>query len=113
MLKEIKDFPGYFVDKEGQVYSNRRSQTGKLKRLKLYKDRYGYLLTQLFYKKQRKCVLVHRLVSKYFIPNPLNKKCVNHKNGIKTDNRVENLEWVSYSENMYHAYAVLNRPKRK
>jgi hypothetical protein len=58
---------------------------------------------------KRKAVKVHRLVSNAFIPNPYNKPEVNHKNGIKTQNDVLNLEWVTRFENQRHSFLELGR----
>ena len=53
---------------------------------------------------------VHRVIAETFLPNPLGLRDVNHKNGIKTDNRVENLEWVSHSDNELHKIYKLKKP---
>lgn len=111
---EIKDFPGYLVSNFGRVKSVGRKVKNKnhlmtIKEIirKQSLDHNGYPVVALCNKTRYKTKIVHRLVALAFIPNPENKPYVNHKNGVQTDNRVDNLEWVTNSENLIHAYRVL------
>ena len=70
---------------------------------------YGYLRCQLSINRVKVKYFVHRLIALAFHENKTKKPCVNHKNGIKTDNRPENLEWVTYSENNFHSYRELGK----
>lgn len=93
---------GYEISNLGNVRSSKWSNAPYI--LSQGKHRGGYLEVRLTINGKRTYFTVHRLVATAFIPNPGKKPQINHINGIKTDNRVENLEWVTNSENQRHAY---------
>ena len=78
------------------------------KELKLNKNNLGYLQVGVFYRGRRYNRLVHRLVATTFIPNPNNLPEVNHKDLNKTNNSIDNLEWVTRSQNAKHVVDALN-----
>lgn len=118
MTEIWKDVPGYEgfyqVSNLGRVKSLdrtiRHARFGSVKRkgkeLRQAVDRYGYMRVGIFNGNDKKIWSVHRLVATAFIPNPENKETVNHINGNKQDNRVENLEWNTQVENLKHSYAT-------
>lgn len=115
--KDIDGFEGlYQISSLGRIKSLAREVPfgGKYRKveevvLKRHFSRTGYEKAALGYGGKKIHTSVHRLVAKHFIPNPDNKPQVNHKNGIKSDNRVENLEWVTNSENIKHSFTDLKR----
>lgn len=96
---EIKDYPNYLINRNGKVFSKKHN-----KFLKTSTHKNGYVKVVLCKESKTKTLLVHRLVAEAYLKNPSNKKTVNHLNGVKTDNRLSNLEWSSHSENLTHAF---------
>lgn len=115
--KDIKGYKGiYQVSNLGNVKSlprktNNQYYKGSYLKQYIYK---GYLKLQLTKHSKSKWFLVHRLVAQAFIPNPENKPQVNHIDGNKLNNSINNLEWVTNSENQIHSYRILkNIPSMK
>lgn len=97
-LKQIKGYENlYSITPEGKVWSHIYNKwlKGDIRK--------GYIYYVISKNGKRYCTTAHRLVAKTFIKEDETRKHVNHKNGIKTDNRVENLEWCTSGENQKHA----------
>lgn len=94
------------------MVSNKGRVKNKTGRLISTTKTHGYLIVHLWSRNKSQTRYVHRLVAQAFIPNPENKPQVNHKNGIKTDNCVENLEWCSNKYNQAHKNIVLKHTNK-
>lgn len=107
MMKDVQGFEDlYSVSEDGRVFSKIKNRfLSNVSRCGLY------VSIKMCRNGKQYPTRIHRIVAEAFISNPHGYKDVNHKNGIKTDNRVENLEWTSRSENIKHSYRILKRKK--
>lgn len=110
--KKIEDFPRYEVSSKGRVKSYTNPHKPKILRPHMTKS--GYLLVHLakgeeWGSNQTECVRVHKLVADAFIPNPENKCHIRHINQDRTDNRVENLRWITPEESANDPISKANR----
>ena len=104
--KQIEDYEHYEVSTEGRV----KNKKGEI--LKARKNEHGYLYVSLWKNNKGKNFRVNRLVAIACIPNPNNNTDVNHINEDKTDNRVENLEWLPHGENIKHGTLQQRRAEK-
>ena len=93
----IDDYPKYVIHCVGTILKIWKNKTTLRKP---FKNKYGYMQVTLCKNGKQKWFSVHRLLAIAFIPNPQNKPFIDHINGIKHDNRLENLRWVTHQENM-------------
>lgn len=104
MRKKIKNYDNYYIYDNGDVFN---IKTKKMLDGSIGKN--GYKYYRLSKENTKKMFYAHRLVAEYFIDNFDNLPVVNHKDGNKLNNNVDNLEWVSYSENMEHFHSTIKK----
>jgi len=106
--KNIEEFTNYQASNTGKIrntiFQNNIVKKEKIKEIIPHKQNSGYLIVSLYKNGKHYNRSVHRLVAQTFISNPNNLQQVNHKDGNKENNCVDNLEWCTQSENMKHAY---------
>ena len=107
--EEWKDIKGYENLYQVSNLGNIRRVSNKTKKTRL--NNWGYIIIDLWKENKSTTKAVHRIVAETFLPNPDNKAEVNHIDGNKTNNSINNLEWVTREENIQHAYDTELNPK--
>ncbi|CAN5655356.1 NUMOD4 domain-containing protein [soil metagenome] len=100
------EFSDYLVNRKGEVFNNKN---GKMRKLKPWLGTHGYSFVSFSVKGKVTKQQLHRVVADTFLINWDDKPDINHRNGIKTDNHIDNLEWVTKSENLLHSHRVLGQ----
>jgi len=96
-FKQIEGYPNYLIYEDGRIYGKSRKGTkGGFVKARIVNT---YSSVCLHKDGKPKYVTIHRLLAIHFIPNPENKPCVDHKDGIRTNNKLSNLRWVTRKEN--------------
>lgn len=104
IYKNIKGYEGlYEISNYGNI---RNTRSGKILKPDILE---GYKRVSLYIKNNKKNYFIHRLLGEHFIPNPENKKQINHIDGDKGNNDIKNLEWVTSSENVIHSCYTLKK----
>lgn len=106
IMVPLASYPRYFACSDGRIYSDKTKRF-----LKPCTSNSGYLMVNLCVSGRSHIKTVHRLIASAFIPNPDNLEFVNHKNEDKRDNRPENLEWVTRSQNVRYGTGIERRKK--
>jgi len=108
LAKNIEGFPTYVVNTYGDVWSLKKGCV-----IRNYQYPIGYVMVSLYYDGASALRIAHRLVAKAFIPNPEGKRTVNHIDGNKVNNQVDNLEWNTQKENNTHAWRTGLQPNTR
>jgi hypothetical protein len=103
-MREVDIGWGYSIREDGKIFSRRRpgAKGGEKRQVLIL----GYWNVKLNINKKWRTFKVHRLLAQAFIPNPGNLPIVNHKDGVRSNNSLNNLEWCSISYNQMHAYKI-------
>lgn len=103
IFKDIEGYDNYQISNLGRVWSKSRN---KIMSVGKHKSNSGYVQVMLFKDGEYHWRYIHRMVAKAFIENPNNYRTVNHKDGVKTNNTADNLEWASDEQQQRHAFMM-------